>query len=242
MSAKTSTRQTGGASPALSLKQVIGYVVFTFVLPLVLFLAAGRLNWWIAWAYVVIYIGMVVTGRVIIFLKNPDLIVERAQLFGGEGVKSWEKFLVPLVALYGPLAVWIVAGLDERFGWSAPFAPWVQVVALVAVALSYLLGNWAMVANRYFSSVVRIQEDRGHTVVTNGPYRFVRHPAYTGNLFGTLAMAIALGSWWALIPAGVDVVGLIVRTALEDRTLRAELPGYADYARQTRSRLFPGIW
>ncbi len=146
------------------------------------------------------------------------------------------------MALFGPLAVWIVAGLDERFGWSAPFAPWVQVVALVAVALSYLLGNWAMVANRYFSSVVRIQEDRGHTVVSGGPYRFVRHPAYTGSLFGTLAMAIALGSWWALIPAGVDAVGLIVRTGLEDRTLQAELPGYANYARQTRYRLFPGIW
>jgi protein-S-isoprenylcysteine O-methyltransferase Ste14 len=242
MSTRPSTRQIESTLSTVGVKQRVLFIVFVFIGPLILFLTAGRLNWWIAWAYVVIYIGMVVAGRVIVFLKNPDLIVERAQLFSGEGVKSWERFLVPLVALYGPLAVWIVAGLDERFGWSAPFAPWVQVVALVAVALSYLLGNWAMVANRYFSSVVRIQEDRGHTVVTNGPYRFVRHPAYTGNLFGTLAMALALGSWWALIPAGVDVVGLIIRTALEDRTLRAELPGYADYARQTRSRFFPGIW
>jgi protein-S-isoprenylcysteine O-methyltransferase Ste14 len=242
MGTRSSTRQIENTPSTIGVKQLVLFVIFTFIVPLVLFLAAGRLNWWIAWAYVVIYIGMVVTGRVIVIAKNPDLIAERAQLFGGEGVKSWEKFLVPLVALFGPLAVWIVAGLDERFGWSAPFAPWVQVVALVAVALSYLLGNWAMVANRYFSSVVRIQEDRGHTVVTNGPYRFVRHPAYTGSAFATLTMALALGSWWALIPAGVDVVGLIIRTALEDRTLRAELPGYADYARQTRSRFFPGIW
>jgi protein-S-isoprenylcysteine O-methyltransferase Ste14 len=242
MSTETSTGQTGTTLSSVGVKQWVLFIVFVFIVPLALFLAAGRLDWWTAWAYVVIYIGMVVAGRVIAFLKNPDLIAERAQAFSGEGVKSWEKFLVPLVALFGPLAVWIVAGLDERFGWSAPFAPWVQVVALVAVALSYLLGNWAMVANRYFSSVVRIQEDRGHTVVTNGPYRFVRHPAYTGSLFGTLAMAIALGSWWALIPAGVDAVGLIVRTGLEDRTLQAELPGYADYARQTRYRLLPGVW
>jgi protein-S-isoprenylcysteine O-methyltransferase Ste14 len=242
MGTRSSTQQIESTPSTIGVKQLARFAIFVFIVPLALFLAAGRLDWWMAWAYVVIYIGMVVAGRVIVFLKNPDLMVERAQTFSGEGVKSWERFLVPLVALYGPLAVWIVAGLDKRFGWSAPFAPWVQVVALAAVALSYLLGNWAMIANRYFSSVVRIQEDRGHTVVTNGPYRFVRHPGYIGSAFGTLATAIALGSWWALIPAGVDVVGLIVRTALEDRTLRAELPGYADYARQTRYRLLPGVW
>jgi protein-S-isoprenylcysteine O-methyltransferase Ste14 len=118
----------------------------------------------------------------------------------------------------------------------------VQIAALLALISGYLLAVWAMLANRFFSAYVRIQGDRGQSVVTDGPYRGVRHPAYAGGLISNLALPIMLGSLWALIPALLGAISMIVRTALEDRTLQAELPGYAEYARKTRYRLLPGVW
>jgi protein-S-isoprenylcysteine O-methyltransferase Ste14 len=150
--------------------------------------------------------------------------------------------MVAVVGLYGSLITWIVAGLDVRFGWSPQISLALQLVALAIVAAGYFLGTWAMVANKFFSAVVRIQKERDHTVVTDGPYRLVRHPAYTGGVLAYLATPIMLGSLWALIPAGLTVVVLIIRTALEDKTLREELPGYDEYAQQTRHRLLPAIW
>ena len=117
-----------------------------------------------------------------------------------------------------------------------------QIVALVVAVLCYALIVWAMAANAFFSKVVRIQDDRGHTVATGGPYRIVRHPGYVGGILFELATPIMLGSWWALIPGGFTALFFVVRTALEDKTLHEELPGYAEYAQQTRYRLLPGIW
>jgi protein-S-isoprenylcysteine O-methyltransferase Ste14 len=110
------------------------------------------------------------------------------------------------------------------------------------MTLGSALGNWAMLENRFFSGYVRIQTDRGHMVVSNGPYRSIRHPGYLGGIVTWLAAPLALGSLWALIPAGAVVVAYVIRTALEDRTLQAELDGYKEYARQTRYRLVPGVW
>jgi protein-S-isoprenylcysteine O-methyltransferase Ste14 len=145
------------------------------------------------------------------------------------------------VAVFGPLT-WIVAGLDLRFGWSPRLPLAVQIAALALVIVGFLLGTWAMAVNRFFSAIVRIQEDRGHTVVTAGPYRYVRHPSYTGGILASLATALALSSLWALIPGGAVALVTIVRTALEDRTLQEELAGYKDYAQKVRYRLVPGIW
>jgi protein-S-isoprenylcysteine O-methyltransferase Ste14 len=136
----------------------------------------------------------------------------------------------------------LLAGLDHRFRWSAPTPLWAQAAGLLAVAAGGMLSNWAVAANRFFSAVVRVQRDRGHEVVDSGPYRYVRHPSYAGSITYMLGMTFVLGSRVALAAATVLSLVLAVRTALEDRTLQAELDGYADYARRVRYRLLPGVW
>jgi protein-S-isoprenylcysteine O-methyltransferase Ste14 len=140
------------------------------------------------------------------------------------------------------LAKYILAGLDVRYGWTAQMPLTIQVIALVVSALGYALGTWAMVTNAYFSMIVRIQEDRDHAVVSDGPYRYVRHPGYTGTTTFELATPIMLGSLWALLPGVLAAALTVVRTALEDRTLQEELDGYRDYAQRVRYRLLPSIW
>ena len=136
----------------------------------------------------------------------------------------------------------IVAGLDHRFGWSPAFPLWLILLGFFLIAFGYAFAVWALVENRFFSSVVRIQTDRGHVVCDSGPYRIVRHPGYAGNILPLLGIVLALSSLWTLIPAAVALVIAVIRTALEDRTLQEELPGYKEYARRVRYRLFPGIY
>jgi protein-S-isoprenylcysteine O-methyltransferase Ste14 len=149
---------------------------------------------------------------------------------------------MPLVGLYGPLVLCVVIGLDRRWRWSPPLPLALRLAALVVVAAGMVLAIWAFVANQFFSAVVRVQKDREHAVVTGGPYRLVRHPGYAGGALSYLAVPVMLGTLWAFIPAVLLIVALVVRTALEDKTLQAELPGYAEYAQQTRCRLLPGAW
>jgi protein-S-isoprenylcysteine O-methyltransferase Ste14 len=142
----------------------------------------------------------------------------------------------------GAIARPIVASLDLRYGWNGSVPVPVQLGALVVAASAYGLGVWAISANAYFSKVVRIQNGRGQTVATGGPYRFVRHPGYLGEIVFELVTPFMLGSWWALVPGGVAAAFFIVRTALEDRTLCQELDGYQEYAGQVRHRLVPYVW
>jgi protein-S-isoprenylcysteine O-methyltransferase Ste14 len=203
-----------------------------------LFIPAGRLDWVMGWALVGIYLGWITAAGLIIAPRNPDLLIERASR--RQGMKTWDVALLSMIGLL-TIVKHVVAGLDLRFGWTAvPFE--LQIAGLVIAAQGYALTTWAMVANAFFSTVTRIQADRGHHVVTSGPYRFVRHPGYTGTIAFELTTPLMLGSLWALIPGGLAVLLTVVRTALEDRTLRQELPGYTDYARQTKYRLLPGIW
>jgi protein-S-isoprenylcysteine O-methyltransferase Ste14 len=140
------------------------------------------------------------------------------------------------------MAVWITAGLDERFHWSNGISSLAFTAALAAALLAAVLIAWAMRSNRFFSSVVRIQKDRGHSVVDGGPYRFVRHPGYAGMAVFILATPLILGSFWALVPAAATASVVVLRTRMEDSTLHDELDGYADYARRVRHRLLPAIW
>ena len=140
------------------------------------------------------------------------------------------------------MIMWIVAGLDQRYSWSSGIEPVAQIVAMLAVIAGHALVVWATDVNAFFSQVVRIQTERGHTVIDNGPYRYVRHPAYAGAVLLVLGAPIMLGSWWALIPGVICAVLMIVRTALEDKTLQAELPGYVEFTHHTRYRLLPGVW
>jgi protein-S-isoprenylcysteine O-methyltransferase Ste14 len=136
----------------------------------------------------------------------------------------------------------IIAGLDYRYNWSPEFPLWLIVPGFILISLGYAFAAWALAENRFFSSVVRIQTDRGHVVCDSGPYRFVRHPGYAGNIPPLFGIVLALGSVWTLIPAAVALIITVIRTVLEDQTLQKELPGYRDYARRVRYRLIPGIY
>ncbi|MBC8446412.1 MAG: isoprenylcysteine carboxylmethyltransferase family protein [Chloroflexi bacterium] len=244
MNTHESVKQAQSASEALrgvSWKAWLRFAAFTLLLPMVLFIAAGRLNWVMGWVYVGSVVFSTLLSRVIVMRTNPDLLAERAQSLEREDVKGWDRMLLFFLFLLGLLWM-IVAGLDERFGWSPRIPLALQLVALVIMVLGYVVGIWAMVVNRYFSAVVRIQKDRGQTAVTDGPYRFVRHPAYATSIVSCLATPILLGSLWALIPSGLVVLVTVIRTALEDKTLLEELDGYVDYARRVRYRLLPGVW
>ena len=223
-------------------KSILGFVLVWLLTPAILFLSFGHLDWPMAWVYTGLYIVAVTASRLIVLRKHPDLLTERARFTRAEGVKDWDRRLVPIIGLYGPLVMLIVAGLDKRFGWLPEVPLALQIIAALVLAAGYLLSIWAMIVNRFFSAVVRIQKDRGHTVVTSGPYRFARHPSYAGGIASYLATPVMLDALWALIPAGLIVIALIIRAALEDQTLQTELPGYAEYARRTRYRLMPGIW
>jgi protein-S-isoprenylcysteine O-methyltransferase Ste14 len=218
---------------------VKGLVAKLFVAA-ILFTSAGRLDWVMGWVYLGVFLAFDVATALVLLPKSPELLVERAKI--QEGTKGWDQVLVRLAAAYLPMAAWIVSGLDDRFGWSVQVPPALQIAALVVVVLGYALVVWAMAANPFFSATVRIQADRGHSVATGGPYRCVRHPGYLGAILFTLLMPILLGSLWALIPAGLALPAYVVRTALEDRTLHAELDGYPEYVERVRYRLLPGVW
>jgi len=136
----------------------------------------------------------------------------------------------------------LVAGLDARFGWSPPFNLPTKILSLVIILAGYVLGSYALLENRFFSCMVRIQTERGHQVVSSGPYRWMRHPGYAGVLLENLTTPVFLDSRWTFLPVGFLMVILVIRTALEDRVLQDELAGHADYARRVRYRLLPGIW
>ncbi|MBL8157310.1 MAG: isoprenylcysteine carboxylmethyltransferase family protein [Anaerolineae bacterium] len=226
----------------LPVRTVVGFVVFLVLGPLVLFLAAGTTDWMMAWVYTGIYLAASIGTRLIAVLSAPDMLHERAQSMSAKDIPTWDRWLMPVVALLGMFVSVLIAGLDHRNGWSPAVSTGVQWAAALLVAAGYLLASWAFLSNRFFSAMARIQTERNHTVIESGPYRFVRHPGYAGGLVSYLALPFMLGTLWALIPAALTGAALILRTALEDRMLQDGLTGYADYARRVRSRLIPGVW
>jgi len=169
-------------------------------------------------------------------------MAERMNFDKSPGVKSWDKVLAPLVSVSVGFPLVIVAGLDHRYGWSPAFPLWLNIIGLLLAAAGYALAVWALVENRFFSSAVRIQTDRGHVVCDTGPYRMIRHPGYAGNIIPLAGIVLAFSSFWTIIPAAIASILILIRTVLEDRTLKDELPGYKEYAQKVRYRLFPGIW
>jgi protein-S-isoprenylcysteine O-methyltransferase Ste14 len=230
------------AVQSTSPRQWIGMLAVYLLIPLLLFVCAGDLGWWQAWVYSVLIVAAGVGGRILAERRHPGLMAERQSIEKFQDAKAWDKVLAPLTALSIGYPLMIVAGLDHRFGWSPVVPLWLIVLGIFLIALGYAFAVWAFAENRFFSSVVRIQADRGHAVCDSGPYRIVRHPGYAGNILPLLGIVLALGSLWTLIPAAVALVIAVIRTALEDRTLLEELPGYQEYARRVRYRLFPGIY
>lgn len=208
----------------------------------IIFLAAGRLDWLWGWVFIGLTAIFLASHVVLLVPINPDLLVERAGGLRQEGGKRWDRWLAALAGGVFPMVSWYVAGLDLRLSWSSPKPLAIHLLGAGLVVLGWAIFMWAMVSNAFFSEVVRIQEDRGHKVAKEGPYRFIRHPGYAGAILSFLGIPMLLGSWWALIPTGFGVASYILRTALEDRTLQLELEGYQTYAKQIRHRLIPGVW
>lgn len=200
--------------------------------------SAGRLTVWQAWVYGGISLALNL-GQRILLRTNPELARERAH--PGSRAKTWDKALLAVLLLL-TLAMLVTAGLQLRHPGrpSLPLA-WF-VVGVVLDLAGAVLFSWALKENRFFSAVVRIQHDRGHAVCTTGPYRVVRHPGNLGMILGTMGVPLLFQSTWSLVPAGLSVIALIVRTHLEDVSLTQELDGYRDYRRRTPWRLVPGLW
>lgn len=226
-----------------SINPVVGAIrlaAWTAASAALLFAAAGTLAWPAAWAFLGIVTIITSAYAVIVVRLHPALIQER--LRPPADAKRWDRPLVAIVAVFGPMVLLALCGLDRRFGWSGAPPVVAQAAGLIVVAAGGALTNWAVAANPYFSGLVRIQRDRGHRVVDAGPYRFVRHPGYSGSMAYMIGVTIALGSFVALAAAAVLCAVTLVRTALEDRTLRGELEGYTDYAGRVRFRIMPGVW
>ncbi len=211
-------------------------------IPLVLLACGGDFGWWQGWIYSLLIVAAGIGGRIWAERRHPGLLAERQNVEKMQGAKPWDKVLAPLMALSIGFPLVIVAGLDHRYGWSPELPPWLILLGFIFISLGYAFAAWAMVENRFFSSVVRIQTERGHVVCDTGPYRMVRHPGYAGNIPPLLGIVLALGSVWTLIPAATALIITVVRTALEDQTLQEELPGYRDYAQRVRYRLIPGVY
>ena len=220
-------------------RYVIRETIGVVVMGVALFWAAGTINWWPAWAALAVVAAWSAGTAVVILRRNPELLAER--LGPRKGAKSWDLAIMSILGLL-QLVRYIVAGLDHRYGWSAAFPLMAQIAALIAGGLGYTLMVWSTSVNAFFSQIVRIQSEKGHKVVTSGPYQYLRHPGYFGALLFEFTIGILLGSWWAFGISLIGVVLLVMRTSLEDRTLQNELPGYAEYAQKVRYRLVPGIW
>lgn len=205
----------------------------------ILFGAAGTLHWPRAWAYLLAVLVMEGCTLVLLAVKAPDLLKQRSN--PSRDMKGYDKVFFPLWLLLS-FTTPLIAGLDAvRCQWSYLGWPWFFVgLALLFGAMTF--AAWAMLENQYFEQFVRIQTERGHRVVSSGPYAIVRHPGYTGVIAGTLASPLLLGSMWTFVPAGLIAALFTWRTYQEDRTLRNELEGYAAYTETTCYRLVPGVW
>jgi len=220
----------------------LSLIVLHLFIPLILLISSGDYSWWQGWTFLILFLLAGVGGRFVAEKRHPGILVERSNMEKAKDSKAWDKVLAPLMALSLSFPLLIVAGLDHRYGWTPSLPTWLTILGLLLIALGYAFSAWAIIENRYFSSTVRIQTERGHTVCDSGPYKIVRHPGYAGNLLALAGIIIALESLWTLIPAVVALVIGVIRTSLEDKTLYEELTGYQDYARRVCYRLFPGIY
>jgi len=218
----------------------------TFLAPFIqgtlLFISAGHINIFRGWCYLVIsFIGMF-GGIALVSKFDPELVNQRGLWKKKKDTKRWDKIIIPTYVIVEFYVLPVIAGLDVgRFQWSnlgIHFA----IVGSVLFILGSVLIHWAMLVNRHFEGSVRIQKDRGHRVITTGPYRIVRHPGYIGAILWGISTPLIIGSVYGLIPGAVAVILLIIRTSLEDKLLCNELNGYVEYTKRVRYRLLPGLW
>jgi len=221
--------------PSYIIKHFTGTLVFFAIL----FVSAGRICYWQGLVYVAIGVIMSVLSYTVLRI-DQQLLDERSK--PGEGAKNWDKLILGL-SLLMTISMYIVAGLDSgRYHWSPDFHWSLCLAGIIFTAAGQLLFLVAQKQNKFFSSTVRIQTDREHTVCDTGLYKFVRHPAYMGSVIQSIGFPLLFGSLWSTIPIGLLIILFLARTSLEDKTLRNELKGYTEYCAKTRYKIFPYVW
>ena len=218
---------------------VIRITVFLAISSALLFLIAGDWGWSGGWWYLGLQVVNTILKGFLLIAVRPELQARREK--AGEGTQAWDKVLSPLMA-FSTFIISLIAALGYRFAGQWEVALWVRILAVVVATGGYLITLWSMRLNAFFEGSVRIQSELDHQVITSGPYRLVRHPGYLGLTLYNIVLPLIMESVWGFVGVGFYFVILIWRTTLEDRFLRENLPGYADFAEQTRWRLFPGIW
>ena len=218
------------------LRRLVQVSMSVIITAIILIVSAGRINWIYAWIYILASLLVIIINA---FIFPSELISERGRK--KENVEKWDRLISGFIIIPW-LALYIISGLDIRFGWSPDLALWIHITGLITFILGNAFVSWAMIANIYFSTSVRIQYDRGHTVSSGGPYRYIRHPGYLGMIIYLLSTPIILGSFWALVPAIMTVILFIIRTSFEDNTLKNKLEGYKGYAERVKYRLISGVW
>lgn len=218
------------------IRRLVQVFLILLIQGVILFAAAGTLFWKWAWILLLLSVVILIINLLVIPL---ELIEERGRL--KKDAKKWDKVLtsiniIPTILLY------VCSGLDYRFNLSGNVNILINITGLVLSFSGAMLFTWSMISNKFFSTQVRLQTDRKHTVATGGPYRFVRHPGYVGYIIMSFATPMALGTLWGLIFSGITGILLIIRTALEDNTLKRELAGYNEYAEKVKYRLIPFLW
>jgi protein-S-isoprenylcysteine O-methyltransferase Ste14 len=220
---------------SLFIKQTLGMLLFFAVI----FISAGRFIYWQGLVYVLIGLFMYILSFTVLRVDS-DLMLERSK--PGEGAKQWDKLILGL-SFIATIGMYVIAGLDTgRYHWSPDFHWSLFITGIILTIVGQLLFLIAQKQNKFFSSTVRIQTDRGHTVCDTGLYKVVRHPAYLGSVIQALGFPLLFGSLWSIIPVSITIILLITRTYLEDKTLINELKGYSDYTLKTRYRLIPFFW
>ena len=216
------------------------FAAFLLVLILALFLPAGKITWWRGWIFVIVYLATSAAATAYLWRTNPEVVVARSTIHRQGQPAAQALLLAGLLVAF--IAIFTVAALDAmRYHWSS-VSPWLTIVGY-ALYLTGTAGQvWALRVNKFAEPSVRIQTERQQRVVDTGPYATVRHPLYATGLLVCAGIPLALGSLWALVPAGIGTALIVARTALEDRMLQADLAGYRDYAARVRYRLVPGIW
>jgi len=219
------------------IKGVIKVSAFYFLLGVLMFTVSDRPDWWQAWAW----LGIVIVEYIVMLLiLDPELMAERSGV--RKDAKRWDILLALLMSNLGTAIVMLVASLDKRFGWSSPVPLYAMVAGIVLVIMGCAVVTWSMYSNKFFGPLVRIQKERGHRVCSSGPYRFIRHPGYLGAIITYVGTPFMLGTLWALVPVTLIMIDIVIRTALEDRTLQVELEGYIEFSARVKYRLLPGIW
>jgi protein-S-isoprenylcysteine O-methyltransferase Ste14 len=217
------------------IKQLAGTIIFF----LILFISAGRFDYWQGLIYVVIGLIMLLLGYTVLRI-DPELMNERSK--PAEGTRKWDKTILGLSFLV-TLSMFIVAGLDSgRYHWSPDFHWSIYLPGIILTISGQLLFLIAQKQNKFFSSTSRIQTNREHTVCDTGLYKIVRHPAYLGSIIQSLGFPLLFGSLWSIIPVCLMIILLITRTNLEDKTLKNELHGYLEYSYKTRFKIIPFAW